>query len=125
MKSSTRTNSRSNSPINSRTPLSSPRTLRHNDLVPPKVSAKSILVNWERIRSFSHNPVPKKRKGQSTVVYKNKMYMFGGYFGSHAGDLWVYVPDSTRWKRLDISGIVPAKRTGHCACLYNSKMVSW
>ena len=119
--SSSRSNSRSNSPTNRS--LNTSQRGRFRDNSPQRFLPKSAHVEWDRIRSYSHNPIPKKRKGHSMVVYKGKMFMFGGYFGSHAGDLWVYVAESDRWKRLDISGIVPAKRTGHCACMYNSKMV--
>ncbi len=76
-----------------------------------------------RVNFFASNIVPKKRKGHSMVVYKNKMYMFGGYYGSYEGDLWMCIPDNERWKRIDVQGIMPVKRASHCACMYKSRMV--
>lgn len=51
---------------------------------------KTVKVEWERVSLLS--AVPKKRRGQTLVAYKNKLYLYGGYYGSHAGDLWVFSP---------------------------------
>jgi hypothetical protein len=80
-------------------------------------------VVWNRVTPFSHQAAPKKRKGHTMVTFKNKLYLFGGFSGTVTGDFWVYSPESTKWKRLDVTGMVPCKRTGHSACMYGSKMI--
>lgn len=90
-------------------------------------------VEWQRVNLLS--AVPKKRKGQSMVAWKNRLYVFGGYFGQqHTGDLWVFFPGKNKlllihlleylkWKKLDFDGALPCKRSGHSACMYKQKMI--
>lgn len=96
-----------------------------------------MRVEWERLQILSS--VPKKRRGHSIVCHKNKLYLFGGYFGSHSGDLWMFTPglwtesdanfyfvtETLKWKKLDIVPLTetPLKRTGHSACIFKNKMV--
>eukprot|EP00898_Chlorokybus_atmophyticus_P009061 jgi/Chlat1/9156/Chrsp97S08403 len=76
---------------------------------------------WGRITGTGD--VPSGRHGHTTVVYNDKMYLFGGYFaGSSTNELHVFNFETSQWTALKPEGALPPPRWRHSAVLYNSCM---
>jgi N-acetylneuraminic acid mutarotase len=65
---------------------------------------------------------PPPRSAHSAVVYKNEMYIFGGWNG-HASlnDLYSLNLDTLVWRQIQSEG-APSKRRMHSAVVYKDKM---
>jgi Rab9 effector protein with kelch motifs len=67
---------------------------------------------------------PVSRDEHSVVLYNSSIYIFGGSLskGPLSNDLWVYSVETEEWKKLEITGAKPSPRSGHAACILDSKM---
>jgi len=67
--------------------------------------------------------VPSGRSAHSAVVYKNEMYMFGGWDGhiSH-GDFYKLNMDTLVWSIVDSKGVPPCSRRMHSAVVLGDAM---
>ena len=80
--------------------------------------------SWTELKPNNEiNKLPTKRYGQSMIVIKNKIIVFGGRFGNCLNDVWVYDLEKNSWELMKPSGNLPSKRFGHSAQLINGKMV--
>src|SRR5690606_9945997 len=72
---------------------------------------------------FQTNNSPKVAK-HTAVVYKDFIYVFGGesYESVGSNELYEYSILSDQWKRIDYSGDVPEKTTGHTAVTIHDSM---
>lgn len=60
------------------------------------------------------------RKKFSAIVYKNKIWIIGGYNGTYLNDVW-YSADGLNWTQADNSADWEA-RAGHTSVVYDDKM---
>jgi len=66
---------------------------------------------------------PTARSGHTAVVYKDSMYIFGGWNGhTSLGDFYSYNFEMKSWKKLDSNGTIPSKRRMHSAIVYKDNM---
>jgi len=83
---------------------------------------------WSR-PSFMTVDVPPPRRAQRTVLYQNKMWVFGGDNGLHVlNDVWTLdvgtSVDGVRWEQLTITGRKrPLPRGYHTANLVQNVMI--
>ena len=76
---------------------------------------------WQLIRPNS--PGPARRTGHSAVVYRDRLYVFGGTDGNyHYNDTWCFDFASQSWTELKCVGYIPAPREGHSACMVDDIM---
>lgn len=66
---------------------------------------------------------PGPRSGAASVVYKDSLYIFGGYGGNgRLDDLWEYRFLDKQWHKLETKGSPPAGRENNGAVLYKNCM---
>ncbi|VEN50923.1 unnamed protein product [Callosobruchus maculatus] len=66
---------------------------------------------WHKVPVSGH--VPPGRRSHSAFVYKEKMYIFGGYNSlheKHFNDMYQFDPETSVWKRLKPPGKRPCER---------------
>jgi len=68
----------------------------HNASSPSTNNANSCQY-WRKIRPSQHNTPPSPRHSHSAVVYKDCMYIFGGYDGSYRSDFQSFNFRTRRW----------------------------
>jgi len=69
--------------------------------------------------------IPPARTSHASVLYKNKMYAFGGFSGeAYLNDLFEFDLETHRWCNLShqCSGSIPEPRSRFCASVHNEKM---
>ena len=90
------------------------------------------IYNFEESRwSFPENdigdPVPEARAGHSSVIYKNKLYIFGGTNKDNIriADIWVYNLSTNTWEEINTSKQVfkMSPRSGHSATIFKDYMI--
>jgi len=82
------------------------------------VTGKSDIVE-------THGEPFSRRSALTALVWKNKLYTFGGWNGfskTWYNDLHEFNFDTYTWREINPSGEVPNKRTSHSAVIYNNKM---
>jgi len=65
------------------------------------------------------------RSALTAVVWKNKMYTFGGWNGFNRiwfNDMHEYNFDTSTWRPVEPKGTIPHERTSHSAVVYNNCM---
>jgi len=64
-----------------------------------------------------------KRTEHTAIVYKDSMYVFGGYNGAaYENAVVCYNFKAKVWTTLEVKGITPSARSAHTAVLFNDKM---
>ena len=69
---------------------------------------------------------PHGRRSHSTIVYNNKMILFGGYqenLHKHFNDLFEYDPRVNKWKLINFKGSAPSQRRRHGCNIVGSQMI--
>jgi len=65
---------------------------------------------------------PQPRSAHSAVVYKNEMYIFGGWNGHESlNDFYSLNMDTMQWRQIQSAGC-PSKRRMHSAVVYQDRM---
>ena len=84
--------------------------------------AQPPLHKWKQIVcENSLRPVP--RSGAASVVFKDSLYVLGGYGGNgRLDDLWQYLFQEGKWLRLETSRPMPTSRENNGAVLYKGGM---
>lgn len=77
---------------------------------------------------YEEETVPRPRRAHTTVLYKNKLVVFGGGNGATAlNDVWVLdvsvPPERMRWAQMRTSGTKPTPRGYHTANLVGNMMI--
>lgn len=69
--------------------------------------------HWKQI--FAKGSIPLKRNGHSACVYKDSMFVFGGYSGLMFNDFYEFQFKTKTWKNVheDTSSEYPAPRCCH------------
>lgn len=76
---------------------------------------------WQLVRPAS--PGPARRTGHSAVVFRERLYIFGGTDGNyHYNDTWCFDFATLTWSELKCVGYIPAPREGHSACMVDDIM---
>lgn len=80
------------------------------------------LPLWKRIDANGN--IPSARADHTAVLWRDAMYVFGGFDGTHCNnELWKYDIKSERWTLLTTRGIAPLPRCYQSAVLYNDQMI--
>lgn len=62
-------------------------------------------------------------KNHTTILYKNRLYLFGGYDGKkNHNALYIYTLDKLEWSKVKVAGMEPDGRNGHTATLVDNFM---
>ncbi|KAL7531949.1 hypothetical protein ACHAXR_004325 [Thalassiosira sp. AJA248-18] len=69
------------------------------------------------------HPPPSPRHSHAAVVYKNSMYIFGGYDGSYRSDFHEFDFDQLMWKPVLASGRSPRARYRSTTCVRGDMMI--
>uniref|UniRef100_A0A0N5CD48 Kelch domain-containing protein 10 n=1 Tax=Strongyloides papillosus TaxID=174720 RepID=A0A0N5CD48_STREA len=78
---------------------------------------------WEIVNA--HGRIPPARDGHTAVVWKNKMFIFGGFEEDHqifSQDVFVFDFITNEWAEVKPTGKKPAWRDFHTACVIDGKM---
>ncbi|KAG2218923.1 hypothetical protein INT45_008160, partial [Circinella minor] len=76
---------------------------------------------WEHIASANEGPTG--RSGHASVVFDDKLYIFGGTDGSHLyNDIWMYDLHTRYWSQVSAVGYIPVPREGCAASLVGDVM---
>jgi hypothetical protein len=73
--------------------------------------------------SQQFHPPPSPRHSHAAVVYKNSMYVFGGYDGSYRSDFHKFDFDQLAWRPVPASGRSPRARYRSTACVLRDTMI--
>jgi len=66
---------------------------------------------------------PPARSGHSAVVYKDSMYIFGGWNGhTSLCDFFSFNFETHIWKKMECHGVTPTQRLMHCTVVYKDYM---
>lgn len=81
---------------------------------------------WETIQPRNGSePLPYKTE-HTAVIYKNCMYLFGGYSNGNLGyrdvSIYEYNFDTRMCVRVEAGGVVPPDRSAHTAVVYKDNM---
>ncbi|XP_055709629.1 kelch domain-containing protein 3 [Phlebotomus papatasi] len=80
-------------------------------------------MTWHMPRTTG--TVPLGRRSHSTFVYKNLIYVFGGYNGihdQHFNDMYSFDPERNVWRLLESRGEVPCARRRHVCLVIGTKL---
>ncbi|XP_071439603.1 kelch domain-containing protein 3 isoform X1 [Hetaerina americana] len=88
------------------------------------------IVYLETLTSTWHCPstegeIPLGRRSHSAFVYKNHLYIFGGYNGiedKHFNDLYCFVPAANHWMQVKTRGKRPCKRRRQSCCVVGDRV---
>ncbi|KAG0171775.1 Negative regulator of mitotic exit [Apophysomyces sp. BC1034] len=91
-----------------------------NDLVAFNTSSYPANPHWEYL---STNEGPSGRSGHVSVIYDNKLYIFGGTDGTHFyNDILSFDLQTRTWAAVPAAGFIPAPRQGCSAALVDDVM---
>jgi N-acetylneuraminic acid mutarotase len=85
---------------------------------------------WKLMNHFSHKS-PIERYLHTSVVIKNQMIVFGGFYRSKLkskalGDVWKFNLETYEWQPVERIGITPKERHSHAACVcFHDQMVNF
>ncbi|XP_049939658.1 kelch domain-containing protein 3 isoform X1 [Schistocerca serialis cubense] len=83
---------------------------------------------WHALPTPEYNDVtkitvPYQRYGHTAVEHEQKIYIWGGRNDEAACNrLFCFNPDNLTWSSPKVSGMIPAARDGHSACVINNQM---
>ncbi|CEI92921.1 hypothetical protein RMCBS344292_07168 [Rhizopus microsporus] len=87
-----------------------------NDLLIFSLKDYPAKAEWEFVPSTG--PAPSPRAGHISVVYDNKLYIFGGINASHLyNDIWCLDLVTRVWSQVEAVGYIPAPRESCAAAL--------
>lgn len=107
-------------------------TTMANNNVGNYVAAENLLqphpalgVENERgaVLQSQFHPPPSPRHSHAAVVYRNCMYIFGGYDGSYRSDFHKFDFDQLTWKPVPAIGRSPRARYRSTACVLRDTMI--
>ncbi|KAG8193291.1 hypothetical protein JTE90_003778 [Oedothorax gibbosus] len=83
-------------------------------------------LNWYNIHYSPTGDIPPSLFGHSAVVYKNKVYIWGGISSHHQNlvseKLYCFDVASLTWSVIEGTGHVPSPTDGHSACVIDNSM---
>ncbi|KAF7728560.1 Negative regulator of mitotic exit [Apophysomyces ossiformis] len=91
-----------------------------DDLVAFNTNSYPANPHWEYL---STNEGPSGRSGHVSVIFDNKLYIFGGSDGANFyNDLWAFDLQTRVWSPVACAGYIPAPRYGCAAALVDDIM---
>jgi N-acetylneuraminic acid mutarotase len=78
---------------------------------------------WRLILPSFTDGVPTARHSHCAVVYKDSMFVFGGYDGSYRSDLYEYNFLANRWRRIETLGRIPRARYRATCVVYGDSLI--
>ncbi|KAI9493120.1 hypothetical protein BDB00DRAFT_824491 [Zychaea mexicana] len=92
-----------------------------DDLFVLNASTYQTNPQWEHIASANEGPAG--RSGHASVVFDDKVYIFGGTDGDHLyNDVWAYDLHTRHWSQISAVGYIPVPREGCDAALAGDVM---
>ncbi|ORZ00677.1 hypothetical protein BCR43DRAFT_521667 [Syncephalastrum racemosum] len=92
-----------------------------SDLFALNTNTLSSNPQWEFISPHSEGPAA--RAGHVSVIYDNKMFIFGGTDGDHLyNDIWAFDLAARIWIQVPAVGYIPVPRTNSSAALVDGVM---
>lgn len=82
-----------------------------------------LTLHWHEVQNTSAEPPG--RRSHACFVYKNKMFIFGGYNAreqKHYNDMWCFDTKAGKWTELWGYGKRPSARRRHTAVCIDSKV---
>jgi N-acetylneuraminic acid mutarotase len=76
-------------------------------------------------QSLARKYGPCGRRSHSSIEYKNKFVIFGGYqenINKHFNDLYEFDTDKLEWSLINASGLAPSPRRRHSCCVILDQM---
>ncbi|EEA05890.1 kelch motif family protein [Cryptosporidium muris RN66] len=74
-----------------------------------------LIGEWKKLAPCRNTSNPPARACHTLSRVFNKLYLFGGYNGSHCfNDLWMFDLVTKRWSEIILEGKIPFGRNGHC-----------
>ncbi|CAL4073715.1 unnamed protein product, partial [Meganyctiphanes norvegica] len=90
----------------------------------PDIYAFDTINNiWSSIKCTKNTPI--SRRGHSAFVYKNEMYIFGGWShvrNTNLNDLHVYNPSTKKWREIKPLFTGPKPLEGHVSLVVGTKL---
>lgn len=97
-----------------------------NDLFSFNIQTKTWTMLKPDTSNQSDNAAePSGRRSHSSIAYKNKIVIFGGFqenLHKHFNDLHQFDTDKMEWSLIKPSGIEPSPRRRHSCCVINDLM---
>ncbi|KAI8080017.1 uncharacterized protein BX664DRAFT_303192 [Halteromyces radiatus] len=85
----------------------------YNELLAFNTSSYPENPHWELVHNGKDGPTG--RAGHVSVVYDNRLYVFGGSDGEHMyNDIWAFDFQTRQWAPVPAAGFIPTARE-HCA----------
>lgn len=80
-------------------------------------------AKWELVEP-QNNFKPPPLTNHSMLVYKNKLYVFGGVYNNEKvlNDLWCYDPSINKWMQVPTTGRNPPPTNEHSACVVGDRL---
>lgn len=80
-------------------------------------------AKWEIVEP-QNNFKPPPLTNHSMLVYKNKLYVFGGVYNNEKvlNDLWCYDPTINKWMQVPTTGRNPPPTNEHSACVVGDRL---
>ncbi|KAI8977696.1 hypothetical protein BDF20DRAFT_581865 [Mycotypha africana] len=88
-----------------------------NDLFFFNTSTFNHTPRWEQV-IYASSECPQPRSGHISVIFENKLYIFGGTNGRHLfNDIWSFDLHSRVWTRIEADGFIPIARESCAAAM--------
>lgn len=84
---------------------------------------KLSKARWELVEpANAYKPPP--LTNHLMLVYKNKLYVFGGVYNNEkvSNDVWCFDPAANKWTQVPTTGNVPPPTNEHSACVVGDKL---
>jgi len=79
------------------------------------------LSSWRWSQMYTAGIVPGCRHVHTAVIYKDEMFVYGGYEFQHLNDLHAFDFHTRLWRRIPLKGF-PPRRHSHSAVVYKDSM---
>ncbi|KAI9307903.1 hypothetical protein BJ944DRAFT_237469 [Cunninghamella echinulata] len=97
----------------------------YNEVLAFNTSNYSDNPHWDLIHNGNNDqgPIPTGRSGHTSVVFENRLYIFGGSDGKHLyNDIWCFDFHSRQWHQIPAAGFIPTAREHAAAGLVDDAM---
>ena len=81
-------------------------------------------TGWSEIVSPQPSPRPCARMGHSASVFRNSMFIFGGFIHPNTlNDLWEFNTPQSRWEKIEAGGQPPSDRYRHSSVVIDRYLI--
>lgn len=75
---------------------------------------------WRKLNTTG--AIPSKRCNHKAVIWKDFMYVFGGYDGSYQNDMYRLNLKNGIWEKVQILGEIPSQRAAHSMIIHGDEI---